>query len=88
MNDDDPVFNEQELFEYLRYQRGLVCVTRWAIKQAVQRREIVPTRIGNKNWFSKQDGDDWIKSRKQPEPWRFVGANANRRAPESAAPQP
>lgn len=85
MKHDDPVLNEQELFEYLRHERGLVCVTRWAIKQAVMNREIVPTRIGNKNWFSRQDGDDWLKSRKQSEPTRFVGANANRRAAGSAA---
>jgi hypothetical protein len=79
MNDlDDPVLNEQQLFEYLRYERNLVSVTRHAIKHAVISREIVPTRIGNKNWFSRQDGDDWIKSRKCHEPTRFVGVNAGR----------
>ena len=76
MNDDDPVLTEEQLFEYLRYERQLISVTRHSVKHAVIDREIVPTRIGNKNWFSKRDGDDWIKSRKQPEPTRFVGVNA------------
>jgi hypothetical protein len=82
VNDDDPVLNEQQLFEYLRYERNLISVTRRSVKHAVIDREIVPTRIGNKNWFSKRDGDDWIKSRKQPKPTRFVGVNAHR-APET-----
>ena len=82
MNDDDPVLTEQQLFEYLRYERNLISVTRHSIKWAVIDREILPTRIGNKNWFSKRDGDDWIKSRKQPKPTRYVGINANR-APNS-----
>jgi len=81
-DDDDPVLTEQQLFEYLRYQRNLISVTRHSVKHAVIEREIVPTRIGNKNWFSKRDGDEWIKSRKQPKPWRYVGANTDR-APEN-----
>ncbi|WP_082945534.1 hypothetical protein [Mycobacterium sp. E2733] len=64
--DDDPVLTEQELFEYLRYERNLVSVTRRSVKMAVLRREIVPTQIGCKNWFSRLDGDEWIKSRKSP----------------------
>jgi hypothetical protein len=83
-NDDDPVLTEQQLFEYLSFERNLVSVTRRSIKWAVINREIVPTRIGNKNWFSRRDGDDWIKSRKQPKPTRFVGVNTGR-TPESAS---
>ena len=85
-NDDDPVLNEQQLFEYLRFERSLVSVTRRSVKWAVINREIVPTRIGNKNWFSRRDGDDWIKSRKQPVPTRYVGVNAGR-APKAAVGQ-
>lgn len=78
MNDDDPVLTENELFEYLRYDRGLVSVTRRSVKYAVLRREIVPTQIGGKNWFSRADGDAWIKACKRPEPTRYFGANAGR----------
>jgi hypothetical protein len=86
MNYDDPVLTETQLFEYLRFERNLVGVTRRSVKMAVQRREIIPTRLGNGNWFSRRDGDDWIKSRKQPEPSRFVGVHAGL-APKSAAAQ-
>lgn len=66
MNDiDKPVLTEQELYEYLRYDEGLVGVTRRSVKWAVLRREILPTRIGNKNYFTKRDGLDWIASRRQ-----------------------
>jgi len=61
-----PRFNEQQLFEYLRYDLGVVGVTRRSVKHAVIRREIVPTRIGNNNYFSKQDGLDWLKAQKHP----------------------
>jgi hypothetical protein len=61
-----PIFNEQQLFEYLRHDLGVVGVTRRSVKHAVIRREIVPTRIGNNNYFSKQDGLDWLKAQKHP----------------------
>ncbi|WP_231111499.1 hypothetical protein [Mycobacterium avium] len=60
---DRPNLTEQELFEYLRNDERLP-VTRRAIKYAVMRREIVPTRISNRNYFSMRDGLDWIRSRK------------------------
>lgn len=60
---DRPNLTEQELFEYLHNSERLP-VTRRAIKYAVMRREIVPTRIGNSNYFSMRDGLDWIRSRK------------------------
>jgi hypothetical protein len=61
---DKPVLNEQQLFEWLHYEEGLP-VTRRAIKWAVLRREIIPTRLGNGNYFSKRDGLNWLESRKQ-----------------------
>lgn len=66
MNHDDPVLTEQQLFEYLRYERGLVCVTRRSVKYAVMRREIEPYQISCKNWFSRAQADAWIESRKTP----------------------
>ncbi|MGV0161358.1 hypothetical protein ACRU3B_18190 [Mycobacterium colombiense] len=60
---DRPNLTEQELFEYLKNIERLP-VTRRAIKYAVIRREIVPTRISNRNYFSMRDGLDWIRSRK------------------------
>lgn len=83
--DQKPTMTEQELWEWLHYNEGIP-VSRRAIKHAVINREIVPTRLGNNNYFSKQDGLDWLKSRKQPEPSRFVGPNAHR-APKTAAAQ-
>ena len=80
---DRPFMTEQELFEWLHDDLGIP-VTRRTIKYAVSAREIVPTRLGNGNYFSKRDGLDWIKSRKQPTPNRYVGANLNR-APQSPA---
>jgi len=71
------VLTEQQLWEYLHDELGLR-VSRRTIKYAVQDREIVPTRFGNGNYFSKRDGLDWVKSRKQPTPTRFVGVNVNR----------
>lgn len=37
---------------------------------AVVRREIIPTRIGNANWFSRRDVEEWLRSRKQPGHYR------------------
>ena len=60
----DGLLTEQELFEYLLYDQELP-VTRRTIHYAVIRREIVPTRLGNGNYFSKRDGLEWIRSRKR-----------------------
>lgn len=81
---DKPVLNEEALWEFLYFDEGLTSVTRRSIKMAVINREIVPTRIGCSNYFSKRDGLDWVTSRKQPVPTRFVGANAGR-GPNAAA---
>lgn len=59
---DKPVLNEQGLFEYLHHDEGLTSVTRSSIKWAVIRREIVPTRIGRCNYFSKRDGLELVES--------------------------
>jgi hypothetical protein len=61
---DRPNLTQQELYEYLHYDEDLP-VTRRAITDAVLRREILPTRIGRGNFFSKRDGLEWIKSRRQ-----------------------
>lgn len=85
MNHDDPVLNEQQLFEYLRYERGLISVTRRSVKYAVQRRQIKTTQIGCKNWFSKKAGDDWIESCTSPAPSLYTGVNAGRGPKTNAA---
>ncbi|WP_006247223.1 hypothetical protein [Mycolicibacterium tusciae] len=59
---EKPNLNEAELYHFLHYEEGLVDVTRRAVKWAIIRREIVPTRIGNRNMFSRKDGLDWIRS--------------------------
>jgi hypothetical protein len=61
---DRPNLTEQELFEHPFYEIELP-VTRRMIHYAVMRREIVPTRLGNGNYFSKRDGQEWIRSRKR-----------------------
>jgi len=62
--DEKPTMTETELWEWLCFDEDIP-VTRRAIKIAVVRREIKPTRIGLKNLFSKRDGWDWLASRKQ-----------------------
>ena len=64
-----PTMTEQQLWEWLHYDEGIP-VTRRAIKHAVIRREIVPTRLGNHNRYSKQDGWDFIASRRQAGAYR------------------
>lgn len=66
---EKPTMTEQELWEWLHYDEGIP-VTRRAVKHAVLRREIEPTRLGNSNLYSRQDGWDWIKSRKQAGAYR------------------
>ncbi|MCB0941472.1 MAG: hypothetical protein KDB72_14700 [Mycobacterium sp.] len=81
--DKKPTMTEQELWEWLHHDEGIP-VSRRTIKMAVINREIKPTRYGNGNYFSKQDGWDFIASRKQPAPTRYVGFNIGR-ASESVA---
>ncbi len=61
---DNPNLTEYELFHFLRYEENVKAVTRNVIKWAVLRREIIPTRIGKANMFSKRDGLEWLASRK------------------------
>ncbi|VBA47123.1 hypothetical protein [Mycobacterium attenuatum] len=83
MDDDEkPTMTETELWEWLHYDE-VIPVTRRTIKWAVLRREIIPTRLGNGNFFSKRDGLEWLKSRKQPET-----APTRNYAAESHAAQP
>jgi hypothetical protein len=73
---DIPNLTETQLYDKL-VTMGFP-VTRRSVKWAVIDRRIVPTQISGKNWFSVRDGLDWIKSCKQPETTKFIGANANR----------
>lgn len=76
MDDDEkPNLTEHELWQWLHFDEGIP-VTRRAIKYAVLRRQILPTRFGGGNFYSKRDGLEWIKSRKQSGVYR---------APESRA---
>jgi hypothetical protein len=75
--DDRPNMTMEELYEYLHYDEDLP-VTLSAVREAVRRREIQPTRIGRGNFFSQKDGWDFIRSRKQP---------GNYSVPKSAAAQ-
>ena len=68
---DKPVLTEDELWGYLHFDEGLP-VTRRSIKHAVIRREIIPTRLGNCNFFSKRDGLAWITSRRQTGTYRVA----------------
>lgn len=71
MDDDHkPTMTEQELWEWLHYEEGIP-ISRRALKHAVIRREILPTRLGNTNLYSKQDGWDFIASRKQTGVYRL-----------------
>lgn len=72
---DRPNLTEQDLYEYLYLDLDLP-VTRRSVKEAVKRREIRPTRLGNGNYFSKRDGLDWVKSRKQSGVYRAPEAHA------------
>lgn len=69
-----PNLNEEQLYEYLRFGVGLVHVTRRSVKFAVINREICPTRIAGKNLFSKNDGLNWIRSRKEQPSGQGVSA--------------
>ncbi|MDV7135405.1 hypothetical protein [Williamsia muralis] len=71
---DKPNLTEDELFDYLHSVEGLRFVTRRSVKYAVMNREIVPTRLGHRNAFSKNDGLNWIRSRKEQPAGQGVSA--------------
>ncbi len=56
--------NEQQLFEKL-LELGFP-VTRRSVKHAVIDKKIARTHLSGKNWFSIQDGLDWIESLRVP----------------------
>ncbi|MFZ0834897.1 MAG: hypothetical protein WAM92_17850 [Mycobacterium sp.] len=72
---DRPNLTEQELYEYLHCDEDLP-VTKRAVHDAILRREILPTRIGRGNYFSKRNGLDWIASRKQTGTYRVAKSAA------------
>jgi hypothetical protein len=62
--DDVANMNQEDVYQQMRawgYE-----VTRSTIKFAIMRREMIPTRLGNNNFFSINDVLRWIESRKQP----------------------
>ena len=67
-----------ELADYLRDVEGLP-VTRRQLRQAVLDREIVPTKLSNRNYYSIRDGLNWVESRRgmyrgEPKPLPAQGA--------------
>ena len=50
---------EEGLFKFLKYEVGAP-VTRSLIHEAIIRREIVPTKFGRNNWFSRRDGLNYL----------------------------
>lgn len=67
MDDNDkPVLNQADVYAWLHDGEGLP-VTRSAIKWAVIRRELVPTKIGRALYFSRNDVLRWLESlREEP----------------------
>jgi len=67
--DDVANLNQEDTFQKLR-EWGYP-VTRRMIKYAVMRRELVPVRLGNGNYFSINDLHRWIESRRQAGVYRL-----------------
>lgn len=65
---DVPDLTEDGLFEYLHSDEGVKALTRNAIKWAVLRQEIIPTRIGKSNMYTRRDALNWLASRKGYQP--------------------
>ncbi|CAN7537004.1 hypothetical protein [Mycolicibacterium frederiksbergense] len=53
----------RELWEFLHYDEGIPVSLR-QLERAVWAEEIKPTKLSNNNYYSKQDGIDWIKGQK------------------------
>lgn len=49
---------------------GDVEITERFAHTIIARREVAPTRLGNANWFCRRDIAEWLRSRKQPGPYR------------------
>lgn len=74
----------QGILDYC-HELGASGVRMHTVKFAVIDREIKPTRLGNANYFSDRDIEEWLLSRKQPVPTRFVGVHADRNPKNAAA---
>lgn len=72
---DKPVHDLDAIWHYLREVEGLP-VSRNQVRTAILRRELMPTRIGRKNLFSKRDALEWIESRKQRGHYRAMPKRA------------
>lgn len=81
--DDMPTLRGNDGVLTYCHQLGAVGITPWRVKTAVIEREIVPHRIGNQNWFSRNAVHRWIDSLVQPEASRFVGVHAGRSTAKS-----
>ena len=53
----------EELWEYLFYDEDIP-VTQRQLKHAVYRGDLVPTKLSNKNYFSKRDGLNWLAAQR------------------------
>lgn len=56
---------DKGIYDYCQ-ELGAVGVTQRFVHVAVYERRIMPTRLGNANWFSKRDVQEWLRSLKQP----------------------
>lgn len=61
-DNDKPVMTQADLYTWLHDELGIVGVTRSAIKWAVTRRELIPTKIGRGLYFSKNEGLRWLEA--------------------------
>jgi hypothetical protein len=64
---------------------GAVEITERFAHTVIGRREVEPTRIGNANWFSRRDIEEWLRSRKQPGHYNVPKSPA---APNGSAAKP
>jgi hypothetical protein len=68
--DEAPIWKGDQGIVDCCHELGVVGVKLRTAHEAVFRREIHPTRLGNANWFSTRDVVEWLKSRKQPGHYR------------------
>ena len=70
--DDAPIWKGDQGIVDCCLKHGVVGVNKRHAHEAVFRREIIPTRLGNSNWFSTRDVVEWLRSRKQPGHYRVA----------------
>lgn len=61
---DIPDLKEAGLVQFMRDCFG-PAITVNIIHQAIVDREIVPTKIGRNNWFSRRDGINWFEAQRE-----------------------